>query len=197
MMRRLPDLREIRPMTLIVLVAGLGINLAALFLLNVPQADRLRRSGEQLGKLSQQLTGRRGEVAEMYRAMAWIENQDRSLKVFFEQVLSGKAERMVAIQRELREIASRHGINPSSIGYSHKPADEGTNLVRFSASFPLMGNYEALRSFIRDIEHSKNFLVIDGIDLTNSREGGVRLALMIQVSTIFRDPDYRLFREKD
>ena len=196
MMRRMPDLREIRPVALIVLVAGLGINVAALFLVNVPQADRLARSHEQVQQLIQQVDGRKGELGEMKDAMQWIEKQDRYLTVFFDEVLSGKADRMVAIQRELREIASRYGIDPSNIGYQHKPAEETSNLVRFSASFPLNGTYEALRAFIRDVEHSRNFLIIDSIDLTNSREGGVRLSLLIQVSTIFRDPGYRLFREE-
>ena len=53
----------------------------------------------------------------------------------------------------------------------------------------MRGGYQALRSFIRDIEHSKNFLIIDGVDLANSREGGALLALDIAVSTMFRDSD--------
>jgi len=195
MKRRLPDLREIRPLALIVLVAGLGVNLAALFLVNLPQSVRLGRSETVVRELMAELEARRGQVVELRNDVEWIQEQDAKLQVFFDQVLSGKAERMVSIQIEIREIAERHGVDPTSIGYSHEAEDEAADMVRFTVSFPLEGNYQSLRSFIRDIEQSRNFLVIDAIDLTSSREGGVVLALAIQLSTIFSDPDYGAFRE--
>ena len=47
-------------------------------------------------------------------------------------------------------------------------------------------------AFLRDIETSRNFLVIESIELTRAKEGGVILSMTISVSTIFRDPDYGL-----
>ena len=193
-MRRLPDLREIRATAVIVLLAGLGINVAAFLLINQPLADGLRNADQEVRQMMAGLESRRGRLDDLSEARDRIEEQVRDLGLFFDEVLSGKAERMVSVQREIREIAQRHRINPETIGYTHGGAEEGTDLVKFSASFPLRGNYEALRAFIRDVEHSRNFLVIDAIELTNSREGGVMLALAIKVSTIFRDPDYHLLR---
>ena len=105
-------------------------------------------------------------------------------------MLADKAERMVAIQRELRRIAIRHRIDPKKISYN-SPVRWRTRPTwcEFGASFPLLGGYQALRSFIRDIEHSENFLIIEAVDLTKSRDGGALLSLEIQVSTMFRDPD--------
>ena len=96
---------------------------------------------------------------------------------------------MVPFQREIHEIGGRHDIDPNAISYSHPVVTQGGDMVRFGANFPLQGGYEVLRSFIRDIEHSRNFLIIEAIELTKSREGGVILSLNIRVSTLFRDPD--------
>ncbi len=145
--------------------------------------------------MMEEVDRRRAHLTELTMARDELSEHMRHLGLFFDEVLSGQAERMVAVQREIREIAVRHKVSPESIGYSHYQAQEGTDFIRFSATFPLQANYESLRAFIRDIEHSRNFLVIDSVDLTSSKEGGVMLALSITVSTVFRDPDYLLLRE--
>ena len=194
MMLRLPDLREIRPTAVMVLLGALALNLAVWFLVNQPLNVAIRRATEQVRALRDDRGGRREEVTYLGDARSWIDSQSRTVSLFFDKILSGKAERMVSVQRELREIGKRNGIKTDSIGYSHLPVEDTEDMVRFTASFPLNGSYSNLRSFIRDVESARNFLIIDSIDLTKSREGGVILALTIQVSTMFRDPDYRLLR---
>ena len=191
MTRRLPDLRESRGTVALVVVLGLGINLAALFLLNVPLDRSLAQAREEVAGLMEHVEARRREVASLNTEVGRIRAQVIGLERFFDETLAAKSERMVAVQRELRSIAERHGIRPESVSYFNAPADKTRNMVRFGATFPLRGSYEALRSFMRDVEHSPHFLIIDSVDLTNAREGGALLALDISVSTIFHDPDYR------
>lgn len=136
-----------------------------------------------------QVEARRREVAALNAGVERIRSQVIGLERFFDETLSAKSERMVAVQRELRAIAERHGIRPDTVAYFNAPADKTRNMVRFGATFPLRGSYEALRAFMHDVEHSPHFLIIDAIDLTNAREGGALLALNISVSTIFHDPD--------
>lgn len=193
-LRRLPDPRDVRPAAVIVLLAGLALNLAVLFLVNHPLAAALRARDAQVRALRDRLEARRAEVASLEESRAWAESQARAVGIFFDQVLSGKGERMVAVQREIREIARRNGIDPRNIGYSDLPVEGTRDMVRFSAAFPLTGSYGSLRSFLRDVENARNFLIVDSIELRNSKEGGVNLSLLVQVSTIFRDPDYRLLR---
>lgn len=191
MSRRLPDLREARATLLLVLGLGLALNVAATALVNRPLADSLGRSRAEVEALMVRLEGRRAEVGALRRGVDRIREQVVGLERFYEEVLAAKDVRMVAVQRELREIAERHGIRPETVAYRHEPADRSGEMVRFAATFPLRGSYEALRAFIRDVEHSRNFLIVDSIDLTDAREGGALLALNINVSTIFRDPEYR------
>ena len=190
MTRRLPDLREARGTVALVVVLGLGVNLAALFLLNVPLDLSLAKSREDVAALMKRVEARRREVSALDAGVERIRSQVVGLEHFFDETLAAKSERMVAVQRELRAIAERHSIRPESVAYFNAPAGKTRNMVRFGATFPLRGSYEALRSFIHDVEHSPHFLIIDSVDLTNAREGGALLALDITVSTIFHDPDY-------
>lgn len=191
MMRRLPGLREARATVAFLVVLGLGVNLAALFLLNVPLDLSLTQARGEVAGLMQRVEGRRRDVAALATGVERIRSQVIGLERFFDETLAQKSERMVAVQRELRAIAERHSIRPETVAYFNEPADKTRNMVRFGATFPLRGSYEALRSFMRDVEHSPHFLIIDAIDLTNAREGGALLALSISVSTIFHDPDYQ------
>jgi len=191
MTRRLPDLREVRGTLAFLVVLGLALNLAALFLLNVPLDLSLAQARAEVTGLMGQVEARRREVGNFAADVQRVRTQVSGLEHFFDETLSAKSERMVAVQRELRAIAERHSIKPETVSYFNAPADKTRNMVRFGATFPLRGSYEALRSFMRDVEHSPHFLIIDGIDLTNAREGGALLALNISVSTIFHDPDYK------
>lgn len=189
MMRRLPDLRENRILIMLGLLLWLGLNLAWLFLVNMPRSQGLASADERVQSLRRETSLRDREVRELRHAVDRIRNREHTLELFFDQVLADKSKRMVPIQRELREIAIRHRIDPKQISYTHVPVEDAEDMVRFGASFPLRGGYQALRLFIRDIERSENFLIIESIDLTTSREGGALLALNIQVSTMFRDFD--------
>ena len=192
MKRRLPDLREQRGTILLLLLLGLGFNLAWLFIVNVPRGQGLQSADQGVQELRRQLLRRGRSVEDLQRAVERIRNREHTLDLFFAQVLSDKKERMVPFQREIRSIALRHRIDPDHVAYSHTAVDEAADMVRFSANFPLKGSYQALRSFIHDIEHSENFLIIDGIDLGSSHEGGVILSLDIGVSTLFRDKEMSL-----
>lgn len=191
MTRQLPDLRENRLLIVLGLLLWLGLNLAWLSLVNLPRSQALASADERVQNLRRTASGRAREVREMELAVERIRNREHTLELFFDQVLADKSQRMVAIQRELREIAIRHRIDPKQISYSHAVVKDTVDMVRFGASFPLRGGYQVLRSFIRDIEHSENFLIIDGVNLAKSREGGALLALDIQISTMFRDLDVK------
>ncbi len=189
MKRQLPDLRENRVLMVLGLLLWLGLNLAWLFLVNMPRSQGLASADERVQSLRRDTSRRGREVGDLQDAVERIRNREHTLELFFGQVLAEKSERMVAIQRELRRIAVRHRIDPKKINYTHNWVEDRDDMVRFGASFPLRGGYQALRSFIRDIEHSENFLIIEGIGLSKSREGGALLSLDIEVSTMFRDPD--------
>jgi hypothetical protein len=154
---------------------------------NVPRARQAANLGEA--------ATRRGpareqgdDVARLREHYTRVMEGRTSLDKFYEDVLSTKQNRLISFQREIRGIAEQFKINVDTITYPREtyPKDKVT---KFSATMPLTGSYENLREFIDTIEHSENFIVIEGIQLANSKEGGVILGLSIQLSTFFVDPD--------
>ena len=84
-------------------------------------------------------------------------------------------------------MALQFRIDPDSIDY--RPAKvEGTDLTRFQITIPLVGGYPNLRQFINELESSERLFIIDSVELTGARGGGVMLSLTIRISTYFRAP---------
>jgi len=63
---------------------------------------------------------------------------------------------------------------------------DGTTLTRFVITMTLKGDYEGVRAFLRDIEASDAFVVIDNIGLTEGNEPNGPLVLTVEMSTYFR-----------
>ena len=109
------------------------------------------------------------------------------LDQFYADRLGTQLERMTRIQQGLRAIATEFRINPESIDYTTNDI-EGSDLVRFQVTLPLVGGYPNLRHFIDRVETAPFLAVIDSIELAGSREGGAMLSLTIRISTYFRGP---------
>jgi hypothetical protein len=109
------------------------------------------------------------------------------LEDFYANRIGTQADRMITIQREVRGIAGEFRIAPEAIDYATTDID-GTDLVRFQITIPLVGGYPNLRQFINRVERSEHLLVVDEVQLTGSREGGAMLSLTIKISTFFRAP---------
>jgi Tfp pilus assembly protein PilO len=94
---------------------------------------------------------------------------------------------MTRIQQGLRAIATEFRVDPESIDYTTNDI-EGSDLIRFQVTLPLVGGYPNLRHFIDRVETAPFLAVIDSIELAGSREGGAMLSLTIRISTYFRGP---------
>ena len=109
------------------------------------------------------------------------------LDQFYTDRLGTQLDRMTRIQQGLRAIATEFRINPESIDYTTNDI-EGSDLIRFQVTLPLVGGYPNLRHFIDRVETAPFLAVIDSIELAGSREGGAMLSLTIRISTYFRGP---------
>lgn len=182
------DVREKAGVITAIILVWLGLNLAFAFTVNLPRGRRVAELDAAVGDTSSALARKQQEVERLREHFERVVGGRASLDKFYADVLSTKQNRLISFQREIRGIADQFKINVDTITYPREtyPKDKVT---RFSATMPLTGSYENLREFIDTIEHSENFIVIDGIQLANSKEGGVILGLSIQLSTFFVDPD--------
>lgn len=130
-------------------------------------------------------TARHDSMGELIRR---YDEESVRLDDFYANRLGTQAERMIAVQKEIRSIAEEFRIAPEAIDYTTTPID-GTDLIRFGVTIPLVGGYPNLRQFINRVERSPHLLIVDEVQLTGSREGGAMLSLTIRISTCFRAPE--------
>jgi Tfp pilus assembly protein PilO len=186
-MRKRFDLRQDIWRVVALLGTLLVLNVGFYAFLNLP---RLRA-------LSDLATGRdegRRALADITRScqtmQELIERYDQEtgrLDQFYSDRLGTQLERMTRIQQGLRAIAAEFRVDPESIDYTTNDI-EGSDLIRFQVTLPLVGGYPNLRHFIDRVETAPFLAVIDSIELAGSREGGAMLSLTIRISTYFRGP---------
>jgi hypothetical protein len=61
-----------------------------------------------------------------------------------------------------------------------------SRLTRFDITMVLKGHYDSVRQFIRDVETSERFIVIDNVGLSEGSETGQPLVLTVELSTYYR-----------
>jgi Tfp pilus assembly protein PilO len=64
--------------------------------------------------------------------------------------------------------------------------EPASSLARFDITMVLKGDYEGVRQFLRDVEASEGFIVIDNIGIAEGSEPGSDLVLTVEMSTYYR-----------
>jgi len=182
------DVREERYRVAAVLGILASLNLVLYLVLNLPRMHREAVEARRVDAVTQDLSSLSRRVGLMKELDHRFGTESRKIDTFFNDVLGTKETRMIQIQREVRSIAGSFGLDPETINYQREVLDK-VALVRFQINVPLVGDYRNLRQFINKIEHSQNFLIIDGVALGGSKDGGALLDLTIQLSTYFKSTE--------
>ncbi len=115
-----------------------------------------------------------------------VRSNKLGIKDFRDNVLSTKKHRMTALQKEIRTLADKSGIRIENISYGNK-IESKSDLVYFSISLPLQGNYNSVRKFINAIESSEYFLMIESVSLKIGNESSDYLVFAIELGTYFKN----------
>ena len=110
-----------------------------------------------------------------------------NIEEFYDKILGTKQEKLISVQQEVVEIGSNYRINPDVVSLETKDIEDN-GLEQFSIRVPVEGDYADLRNFIAKLESSKSFIIIEGISLTGTKEGGLTLQMQIQLTTYFNAP---------
>lgn len=164
----------------VVIVVGLVVHAAVI-------RPMVRLSGDREAVLDQrqgELARVQADVRTLEAAVSKVACTRGDLRHVFEERLSSKEARLTAILREVRQLALDHRMPPDRLQFQAQHMTE-TGLVRFSIAFPLEGPYETLRSFIRQVESSENFLLVENVTLSGQRGLGQDLRLQVRVVTYF------------
>ena len=188
--------RILRDRRIVILPLGVAVlvNLGIGALVVFPSSERVARAEQQELVALQELGSAQREFAEATSTLRDKTRAEQDLKKFYVDVLPAD---MVGARRatyiHLAKLAQDAGLKyqrrleePQA---PEKSAQAPTStLTRFDITMVLEGDYEGVRQFIRDVEASEGFIVIDNVGLAEGSDRGSDLVLTVELSTYYRTP---------
>jgi Tfp pilus assembly protein PilO len=102
---------------------------------------------------------------------------------FYQEKLKGSDTGYSTIVSDLGDLTTKAGLKSSGLAFQQKEVkDHG--VIEISIRTAVQGDYPAIIHFINDLEHSKNFYLLDNLHLDSAGTGGLRLSLDLR--TYFR-----------
>lgn len=175
------NLRSWLPPLLVFLVA-----LGALVVYRLVFAGEARAGGRQIDNREAEVARLVEERERGERLVNRLVENQRRIEEFRGQRLATEAERLTRVIAEVKELARRAGVEPSSIRYPEERLED-LDLTRRSIVFSVDGDYGGLRTFINLLELSDLFLTLEEISLSGRSGDSSKLRISLQVSTLFQD----------
>lgn len=165
------------------------LNLLAIVIYQTRFAGRVDILEADHKKAQQVLKELRREREKSERLLAAATERDKEVDELYTGVFSTAAERLTRIQLEIKALARRAGLHPTSFTYPRSDLD--WNLSRHRIIFRVDGTYEQLRMFINLLELSEYFLSLDEVSLSeaNSQGSSPVLSIGLSLSTVFVTPE--------
>jgi len=101
----------------------------------------------------------------------------------YDERFSTRRHRLTAVTAEIKDLAGKAGLAPSSFAYPEEEIED-YGLVKRSFVFSVEGTYVELRKFINLLELSPSFLTVEQVQLAGTAEGP-ELRISMIVSTLF------------
>lgn len=179
-------------------IIGLSISLVLLLiaalaylLFLAPQRSRLESLQRERAQLQTQLRNSQADIERNTDTQASVEKILESLQNFETKRLALRSEISTAIIEELNDKIRRNGLARAQLSFTHfDPLAPGATRQRTSSTreakeeqivFPgtgisltVEGSYPNLRGFIRDVEASQKFIVINAVELESGTGSATR-----------------------
>jgi Tfp pilus assembly protein PilO len=181
-----------RRILILPLAVALLANAAIFGFVVYPSSGRVARAEEQERVALQELSVAQREFAAATRTQHDKARAEEDLRKFYTDVLpAGLAGARRATYLHLTQLAKDAGLQyqrRQEESQEPRPGGEGEGsaLARFDITMVLEGDYEGVRQFLREVEASDGFIVIDNIGLAEGPERGASLVLTVELSTYYR-----------
>ena len=174
------QLRSWLPPLIVLLVA-----LAGLLFYRLAFAGEARAGGRQIERRAAEVQRLTVERETTERLVRRLRNNKNRIDRFRDKRLATEAERLTVVIAEVKELARRAGVEPSSIRYPQERIEE-VGLTRRQVRFSVDGDYAGLRRFINFLELSDLFLTLEEVSLSGRSGDSSALRIGLTVSTLFR-----------
>jgi hypothetical protein len=166
--------------------AGLAINVILFIGVVYPMRARVRNAELREQTAAATLAG---AVREDQSARGLVQGKTRTstaLQAFYHDVLptSQSSARNLTYLR-LKQLADQHHLRVTHRDFEPEPKPKGA-LRRWRGTMAIEGSYDEVRRYIYDMETGTDFIVIDGVTLSQSGEVGGQLQFTLNLSTYYK-----------
>jgi len=159
----------------------------ALYLIVVYPLSQKVAGGEQAAKASSAaLDAAKRDYAAARATVAGKSQADEELRKFYSEVLPpdiGGARRITFLRME--QLARQCGLRLERETSDPKP-ERDSQLVKFTYTASLSGEYRNIRRFIHELETAPEFLVLENVQLSQSETEKSGLNVSVQIATYYR-----------
>ena len=168
------------------LLIAVVVNIALYVIVVYPLSQKVA-GGEQAARASQTaLEAAKRDYAQARGTVAGKGQADEELRKFYNNVLppdiSG-ARRITFLRME--QLARQSGLRLVRETSDPKP-ERDSQLVKFTYTASLSGEYRNIRRFIHELETAPEFLVLENVELSQSETENRGLNVNVQIATYYR-----------
>jgi Tfp pilus assembly protein PilO len=178
-------LREYR-LPVVVLLLAFAVNAGVYAGLVYPLASKVADADNRAARADRSLREARREFDAAKGVATSQQRAEAELKTFYGEVLPAD----LSAAHRLTYLSLAQLVRTSNLHIVRRTADEGhtrgSRLSYLKVALFLEGQYEDIRAFVHSLETSRDFVIIDDVELDQARDGQSALMLKIQLSTYYR-----------
>ncbi len=161
----------------------LALNVAVFLVFTLPRTLQERSLASRVATLRAEAQRERGQVEALRQRAQAIQANENDARRFFHEIVKSRQATLLPALAEIHQAAAAEGLELGQESYSRNDLKE-TALVRLRISLPVKGSYGQLVGFLRRLERSKSFVVVDTLGLASEESGG-EASLDIGLSAYF------------
>ena len=124
------------------------------------------------------------ERRDLEALVARVRTNREQVRELYERRFSTRRARLTAVTAEVKDLAAKAGLAPTSLTYPEEEIED-FGLVKRSFLFTVEGTYAELRKLINLLELSPSFLTLEQVQLSGGGDDGPELRITLVVSTLF------------
>lgn len=148
-------------------------------------ADQVQSLKADLGETQEKLQPQVQRRKELERRVQRAKAAKVAVQELYDEQFLTRSQHLTRVTSEVKSLARTAGMNPRTLSYPEQEL-QNYGLVKRSFIFPVEGTYLELRQFLNLLEHSKSFLALESVSLSEANnEQGPELRINLKISTLF------------
>jgi Tfp pilus assembly protein PilO len=167
--------------------AGLAVNLLLSVGVVYPMRARMHGAEQRAQAATEALAAAQQEDVSARGLVQGKTRTNTALQTFYQNVLPSNPStaRNITYLR-LQQLAEKHQLRTRHREFEPPEINPKGAVRRVRSTMSIEGSYDDVRRFIYDVETGNDFVVIDGVTLSQSGDMGGTLQLLINLSTYYK-----------